>query len=330
MPKAVLLWCLASLLLLQPQPLQAEDTRAYDKISFFFAAHEDDWQLFMNPTAFLDVAHGKTKAVFVHVTAGDAGLGVGTAGRKHPFYLARENGAESAIRFMADNDGPPAGATSGYVPLNGHRVYRVTYRNTVSYFLRVPDGNPKGSGYEATGKQSLLRLATGEAKTLAAIDGSAVYHGWAELTATLRAIMDSERGRAPAVHLHVPELDSRINPGDHSDHQMTAKAALDAAAGLVCARRFHYTNYASARLPENVSSHLRDMESAVFAVTAAGIRALDHPSSWRHYDQAFIGRNYFRVEEGHGRCDSTQAAQPNALQVAAGKPQRARRPNVRQ
>jgi hypothetical protein len=323
-------FCFAMSLFVHGRPVAAQEIQSYEKVSFYFAAHEDDWQLFMNPTAFLDVTHGKTKAVFVHVTAGDAGLGMGKAGRKHPFYLARENGAEAAIRFMADNDGPPIERTAGYVERNGHRVYRVSYRNTVSYFLRVPDGNPKGSGYEATGKQSLLRFAIGEAQALAAIDGSTVYRGWADLVATLRAIMDDERAYAPGVHLHVSELDSRRNPDDHSDHQMTAKAALDAATGLICARRLHYTNYASARLPENVSSHLRDMESAVFAVTAAGIRALDHPSAWRRYDQAFIGRNYFRVEESVGRCDAAQATRPNALHVVAGKPQRARRPNVRQ
>ena len=105
---AMLLSMAIGLLLPQVHALYAEDAGSYENVAFYFAAHEDDWQLFMNPTAFLDVTRGKTKAVFVHVTAGDAGLGVGTAGRKHPFYLARENGAEAAIRFMADTDGPPA------------------------------------------------------------------------------------------------------------------------------------------------------------------------------------------------------------------------------
>jgi hypothetical protein len=207
--------------------------------------------------------------------------------------------------------------------LNGHRIYRVSYRNTVSYFLRVPDGNPKGSGYEATGNQSLLRLAGGEAKVLAAIDGSTVYRGWADLVTTLRAIVDHERGRSAAVHLHVSELDANINPGDHSDHQMTARAALDATKSLICARRLFYTNYASARLPENVGSYLRDMESAVFAVTAAGIRALDHPSAWQRYNQAYIGRNYFRVEQGVGGCEPATVEAP--MQLAG-----TRRPGGRQ
>ncbi len=73
---------------------------AADKVSFYFAAHEDDWQLFMNPGAFVDVLGGASKTVFVHVTAGDAGHGTDTIGRRWPYYLARENGAKSAIQFM--------------------------------------------------------------------------------------------------------------------------------------------------------------------------------------------------------------------------------------
>jgi hypothetical protein len=46
------------------------------------------------------------------------------------------------------------------------------------------------------------------------------------------------------------------------------------------------------------------MESSVFAVTLAGVLAFDHHTSWHHYEKSFVGRNYFRVQEGAGRCDS--------------------------
>src|ERR1022692_3284704 len=160
---------------------QADDRAVRGKISFYFAAHEDDWQLFMNPSAFQDVINGAAKTVFVHMTAGDAGRGIGSDGRKHPFYLARENGAETAIRFMADADDIPAARTVEHMLFNGHSLYRVSYRNTVSYFLRVPDGNALGTGYKHTGFQSLKRLSDADNTTLAAIDGSTVYHGWNDL-----------------------------------------------------------------------------------------------------------------------------------------------------
>src|SRR5262249_31234952 len=104
-------------------PVQADDAKRPDKVSFYFAAHEDDWQLFMNPSAFQDVIKSAAKTVFVHLTAGDAGLGAGLGGRKHPFYLARENGAETAIRFMADADAIPGERVAALMILNGHSVY---------------------------------------------------------------------------------------------------------------------------------------------------------------------------------------------------------------
>lgn len=245
---------------------------ATQRVSFYFAPHQDDWQLFMNPSAFLDVVDGDTKTVFVHMTAGDAGLGTGSGGRKHPLYLARENGAEAAIRFMANSDGrPPVKTLVSVSTFNGRLIRGVSYRNTMAYFLRLPDGNPTGTGYVDTGYQSLSRLADGQIRTFTAIDGTASYHGWTDLIATLRSVIDFERGHASLVQLNVPELDPVRNVNDHSDHLMTARAALDAAEDMTAARRLHYVGYASAKLPENLTGQSRDMKCAVYAVTLAGV-----------------------------------------------------------
>jgi hypothetical protein len=299
---------LAAVATLVAAPALAADAGRPNKVSFYFAAHEDDWQLFMNPSAFEDVSGGAAKTIFVHLTAGDAGLGTGRGGRKYPFYLARENGAETAIRFMADADATPAEKTVSHTVFNGHPVYRMGYRNAVGYFLRVPDGNGSGVGYDKTGFQSLKRLANGENGTLSAIDGSTVYHGWSDLVGTLRAILQYESGGATLAQINVADPDPANNPYDHSDHQMTAKAALDAASSLACVRRVYYVDYASARLPENLNPQQRDMESSVYAVTLAGVMALDHATSWHHYDQSFVGRNYFRVEEERCNADKAEVA----------------------
>jgi hypothetical protein len=63
-------------------------------------------------------------------------------------------------------------------------------------------------------------------------------------------------------------------------------------------------DYASSQLPENLDAQQRDMESSVYAVTLAGVLAFDHRTSWHHYDESFVGRNYFRVQEGAGGCDA--------------------------
>jgi hypothetical protein len=274
-----------------PNPVQ--------RVAFYFSAHEDDWQLFMNPAAFRDVLDGGAKAVFIHVTAGDAGLGTTSGGRKHPYYLARENGAESAIRFMADSDNRlPVEKIVSAMAFNGHAIRRVSYRDTVAYFLRLPDGSPAGTGYVDTSYQSLKRLAEGQLGALTAIDGTTKYQDWQDLIATLRGIIDFERGRAHSVHLHIPELDGALNPNDHSDHVMTAKAALAAAEGLSDTHLLHYIGYASAERPENLGAQDRDMKCAVYAVTLAGVLAFDHSIAWQHYNQNFVGRSYCRIENG--------------------------------
>ncbi|HXX09724.1 MAG TPA: hypothetical protein VEJ43_16845 [Pseudolabrys sp.] len=300
--RPIALACLSAALL-AATPAMPEENKRPDKVSFYFAAHEDDWQLFMNPSAFQDVINGASKTVFVHLTAGDAGLGAGLGGRKHPFYLARENGAEAAIRFMADADGSPGERVAAPMAFNGHPIYRVSYHNTVGYFLRLPDGNASGAGYLATGFESLKRLSGGENEVLKAVDGSTIYRGWADLVVTLRAIVAYERGRAAMIQVNVAETDARINPNDHTDHLMTAKAALEAVKDSSCVRRVYYVDYASSKLPLNLDAQQRDMESSVFAVTLAGIQALDHGTSWHHYDQSFVGRNYFRVQDPMGRCE---------------------------
>ena len=285
-------------------PALAGEGASPDKVSFYFAAHEDDWQLFMNPSAFEDVAGGATKTVFVHVTAGDAGIGTGANGRKQPYYRARENGADNAIRFMVDANSAPANEAAAQLEFNGHSVWRVSYRNTVRYFLRLPDGNPGGTGYAGTGWQSLQRFAEGRIDTLTAIDDSAIYRTWGDLVATVRAIMRFERGSATLVQVNAADPDPAINPGDHSDHLMTSRLAMDAAKNLGCVRRVYYVDYASSKLPENLNPRQRDMESSVFAVTLAGVLAFDHGTAWRRYDDWYVGRNYFRVEEPAGACSA--------------------------
>jgi hypothetical protein len=306
MPRSIIAICLAGIIP-AVAPALAQESKQPEKVSFYFAAHEDDWQLFMNPSAFEDVVSGAAKTVFVHLTAGDAGLGVGFGGRKHPFYLARENGAEAAIRFMANANSAPAERVVAPMTFNGHSIYRVSYRNTVGYFLRVRMG-----------------IGPATATTILDLNRSS---GW--LTATTRlctqwmgrrfitagTIWSLHCARSSLTNVGTrrlfrsmsPRPMRGINPQDHSDHLMTAKAALDAVKDSNCVRRVYYVDYASSQLPQNLDVQKRDMESSVLAVTLAGVQALDHSTSWHHYDESFVGRNYFRVQAPAGRCDSRHA-----------------------
>src|SRR5271167_860109 len=185
--------------------IAATSALAASSTNFYVVAHEDDWQLFMGLNAALDVPGADSKTVFVHITAGDAGLGTGTGGTPMPYYLARENEALSAIRFLANlgvvGSGPSGAAST--ITINGKNLHRVVYRNTVAYFLRLPDGNVNGGkGYPSTGNQSLLLLDLGAIREISAIDGSAVYFGWADLVETLRGILLYEAHGSPDVWIN--------------------------------------------------------------------------------------------------------------------------------
>ncbi|MEI9958250.1 MAG: hypothetical protein WDM90_18540 [Ferruginibacter sp.] len=78
-----------------------------------------------------------------------------------------------------------------------------------NYFFELPDGNSDGSGFgppdypsSPDGNQSLEKLknkelgvtgGVGQVSSLTAVDGSAVYTSWADLTATILAIVNAEK-----------------------------------------------------------------------------------------------------------------------------------------
>ncbi len=278
---------------------------AASSTSFYVVAHEDDWQLFMGINAALDVLAADSKVVFVHTTAGDAGLGTGTGGTPVPFYLAREGEARSAIRFLANiglaGAGPNGAAST--ITINGKSLQRVAYRNTVAYFMRLPDGNINGGrGYPSTGNQSLLLLDQAAIPQISAIDGSAVYFGWADFVATLRGILVYEAQGSPDVWVNVPETDPLINPNDHPDHIYTGIAMLEAIAPLPCVNAALFTGYASATMPINLDSSATMLQTGLWAVTTAALTDSYQVSTWDADHNAFVGREYFRVVAGADPC----------------------------
>ena len=277
--------------------------RAQDTVSFYFSAHEDDWQLFMNPNAYQDAHRTSAKVVFVYLTAGDAGAGLGNADRSQPYYLARENGAKLSAKFLADasNDIPviPLQAVASF---SGHPISRWVYGNTVSYFLRLPDGNPEGTGYSTTRFETLKRLRDGVIAGMTAIDTSTNYENWKDLVATIRALIDHERGNARSVWVNIPDTDPAKNIGDHQDHQHTARAVLDAIVDLTCINKIFYLNYITAEMPVNMSASDQGIEAATFGALVAGVTALDHQSPWDGLHRSWLGRHYFRVERAKGKC----------------------------
>ena len=113
------------------------------KVDFYVVAHEDDWQLFMGDQAYADIRAGH-KVVFVYASAGDANLGT-------EYWQTRESAANASAQFVIDL---PSAAVVGKGTsecsarqVGGHPLRRCVYGNTVSYFMRLPDGNIDGNGF---------------------------------------------------------------------------------------------------------------------------------------------------------------------------------------
>ncbi len=278
----------------------------WPSVNVFVVAHQDDWQLFMNPQAFHSMDDPRKKAVFIHVTAGDAGLGA--SGEPIPYYLAREEGALRAVRFMANakpDTGLGVGMERTIVELDGKTIQRIAYANAVLYFLRLPDGNYGGSGYETTGWQSLERLRTGAIAAVESVDGSSRYDGWNDLTRALAEIVRSEMRVDEALGLHIPEQDVALNPGDHPDHRNTALAMEAVALQFPCASVYSYDTYITRHRDVNVVGDDLLINVGTWAATSSGLSDSYAPSTWDPLHNSWMGRTYSRVATPDTSCSTS-------------------------
>jgi hypothetical protein len=224
----------------------------YATVAFYITAHQDDWQLFRGEVAYADVKKSSSKVVFIHTTAGDAGLTNG-------WWEAREQGAIAAVRSAL----PPQPVTTHVQTFNGHPVQRYVCANTVIYFMRLPDGNGYGTGYPSNHYQSLTKLRDG-GMALAAVDGSTTYSTWSDFCATLAALVVLEREEIPQDHpwIHAVDYCATINPDDHPDHKATADAVRSFAAPKFNRAWFH--TYCISRREANLRSQDYDAKKCTW------------------------------------------------------------------
>ena len=235
---------------------------------------------------------------------GDAGRGMG--GEPTPYYLAREEGALRAIRFMANAANATAALGTDTQPeaveRAGHKVARHTYANAVAYFLRVHDGNIVNGNDSQEHPLSLQRLRSGASAESKAIDDSARYAGWRDFVATLEAVIASELVSGTALNLHIAELDERRNPGDHHDHRAVAFAMEEIAARLPCARVSRHQEYATRDRKPNVTGENYLIDVGTWAATASGLSDSHAGSTWEAGHNIWVGRDYHRTQKPSGTC----------------------------
>lgn len=236
--------------------LHSQDAKPDSPTDVFLVAHQDDWQLFMGDVAFKAVRRGNP-AVFVYLTAGDEN-------REQDYWKTRERAALQSTR-LATGAADSITADCGIVVVLTHSIRRCTISNTVSFFLRLPDGRRDGSGFRRNAFQSLRKLRGRRISTINAVDTSAAYRGWNDLVTTVEHLVRRERRDGSAITIHASDPNAAINPRDHSDHRESGliAAALRKNSGAAV---IYYVGYALAARPDNRSRAQVRQKTALFLV----------------------------------------------------------------
>ena len=298
-------------LFLSPQ----SDRKKYNGVSFYVCAHQDDWQLFMGADAFNDInsfdekkeAPNGKKVVIIYTTAGNLNDDDDTKScdcrdmknarhRRLPYWQVREEGAKNSVHLAACRMG---GWGVGNVfadyktdRINGHKVRKYVYKNTVSYFLRVKSGR-YGKWFDSS------NVAAGT------VDKSTTYESREDFVRTLLAIYSAELdgdAATDSVFFHWADTDEHNNPNDHHDHLVAARVATEAAEQLASkkGRSFPaalYVDYHTQNLPVNIAGDDGQNEAAM---TGAYCQALLDYNAWPEWGQLYrewTNRNYYRVVE---------------------------------
>lgn len=204
-------------------------------------AHPDDDLLFMNPSLSSQFVDKCIRTVYV--TAADDG-------HPEPYWLNRENGVKAAYAAMA---GVANNWSSTTITVRSHLITAASLlgRPSISLlFVRLPDGNVTGRGFERTGNVALARAAQNPKLQLHTLDRSSTYT-YAQLVDTVAAIIANDRPAAIYTHISTGVLSN----GDHSDHRAVGRIVLLAqtqASNKAPVDQF--VGYPSNNLPPNLST----------------------------------------------------------------------------
>ncbi|HTF37790.1 MAG TPA: PIG-L family deacetylase [Blastocatellia bacterium] len=240
----------------------------------FVVAHEDDWQLFMGDIVARQIRAGDS-VLLVYLTAGDDG-------RDSLYWRTRELAALHSTRVAIGRGASDSAAVrcSTTTVLN-HAIHQCVVANTKSYFLRLPDGKRNGMGFASHDYQSLRKLRGKKIPVANAIDGSAAYNGWGDLTNTISNLIGpNSSDRDVVVHANDPSI--AANPHDHFDHRMTGLLVED----LRRTQRWktqYYVGYALATRAANRSTDEARVKTAIFLAYESEMKRVN--PKWSAYDE---------------------------------------------
>ncbi|KAL2868158.1 uncharacterized protein BJX67DRAFT_380358 [Aspergillus lucknowensis] len=180
--------------------------------------HQDDDLLFLSPDLLHNIQTGHAVRT-VFITAGDSGRG-------SSYWQDREKGSQAAYALMSDAPDSWSAEDAG-IPGHEAPLFTLNQNPNISLvFLRLPDGNLQGQGFEVTGSESLRKLWEGGVSSIHTVSGSGSYTR-DELVNALGHLIAGFRPE----RLNTLDFIHSYGDGDHSDHHSTAffaKAALEA------------------------------------------------------------------------------------------------------
>jgi hypothetical protein len=162
-----------------------------------------------------------------------------------------------------------------------HVIQRCVVANTISYFLRLPDGKRNGMGFASHSYQSLRKLRGKKILAVHAIDGSAAYNGWEDLTATVSSVIGSDFPDRDVV-VHASDPSKAANPHDHYDHRMAGLLVEDLRRTQLWETHY-YVGYALATRASNRSTDEAREKTAIFLAYDREMRHVN--PKWSAYEE---------------------------------------------
>lgn len=207
-------------------------------------AHPDDDLFFMNPAVLGKVTASGWCTTTVYVTSGDAGRG-------SSYSTARESGVRAAYATMTNTANT---WTTARETVAGHTVQRSTLKalpGVQLVFMRLPDGNIDGSGFSATGWQSLEQLMEGWIPTISTVASPSQTYTQQTFVDTVGALLTKA---APTVIRTQDYIDGFGSDTDHSDHHAVGQLTLRARNAVAPSVSITpYLGYPTVQLAANVT-----------------------------------------------------------------------------
>ena len=267
-------------------------------------AHEDDDLLFLSPNLLHAIqAGGNVRTIYV--TAGDAGSTT-------TYWQGRVSGMQAAYAEMAGVSNTWTQTDAG---ISGHPMPLYTLNGMPSIsliFMRLPDGNPSGTGYASTNFESLQELWTGAISSITTVDGASSYTK-ASLTATLTTLMTAFQPGA----INTQDYVGTYGDGDHSDHHTVAYLTQAAQLNYSASHTFTgYQDYPDTALPANVvGADLTAKTNAFYTYTPFDAFICQSPSSCAGSDYPLWLQRQYTVSQAYPPL--ADAGPSQTVQVAA-------------